>query len=594
MKTERVKTEHVMTKERAFIEPSPESTVGDLLERAARSFPARGIAIFDGRGRRHERRTYPEILRAAKQAAGRWAAFGVLPGDRILISQPTSWVLLEAWLGASLRGALPVAVAPGAALGGGRAHIEKVAGLLDRLDARRILVGDGFAREASEMAQQLEQQRQDQASARIRRAVDVALTASSFEQVAPARSESPPAAPEETAFLQLTSGSTGLPRAVRISHRAALHNARANDRVIGVPHGAPTHQWADSMVSWLPLHHDMGLIGCLFLSIYAGHDLWLFQGTTFLARPQLWLQHLGTHGTSFAPAPNFGYQLCLERLSEKDRQGLDLSGWRDAMTGAEMVRPETVRDFCEVFGRHGFRPETFRPCYGLAEATLSVSFDQRGSGLRTRPLPTSAGDTESGEIASVGEPIEETEIRTLLPDGRVAGAGEIGEILVRGPSVFSGYWNDQQATAESLQDGWLRTGDLGFLHGGELYITGRLKDILIIRGHNLMPHEIEWQAEAVVEGGGALRSGAFSITRGAAGEEAVVVVETTHKDPEKLADMAGEIRRRVGSSLSLVLADVGFVRRGKIPKTTSGKVQRRQLRELYRHGELDLIGRFES
>ncbi len=142
------------------------------------------------------------------------------------------------------------------------------------------------------------------------------------------------------------------------------------------------------MVSWLPLHHDMGLIGCLFLSIFAGHDLWLFQGSTFLARPRLWLEHLGAHGTAFAPAPNFGYQLCLERLGRRGpRRGLDLSRWSDAMSGAEMVRPETVAGFGAAFAAAGFRPETFRPCYGLAEATLALTFDQEGRGARTLPLP---------------------------------------------------------------------------------------------------------------------------------------------------------------------------------------------------------------
>lgn len=559
----------------------PGFTVTSLLDRAARAFPDRGIAIFDGRGRRHERRTYAEVRAAAERAAGRWAALGVEPGDRVLISQPTSWLWLDAWLGAILRGALPVAVAPGAALGGGQAHIEKLDGLVERLGARFAVVGDGFRAEAEALG--------------ARHALAAALDRDQLEGTAPEPFERPEAGPDDLAFLQLTSGSTGLPRAVMISHRSALHNAWANDRAIGMPHGAPTHAWADSMVSWLPLHHDMGLIGCLFLSIYAGLDLWLFQGTTFLARPRLWLEHLGSHGTAFAPAPNFGYQLCLERLSEKDRQGLDLSSWRDAMTGAEMVRPETVRGFCETFGPHGFRPEAFRPCYGLAEGTLAVTFDQQGKGMRTLPMPESAmAGQDLAEVVCVGSAVDDTRIAIAAPDGRTLAEGEIGEIRVAGPGIFSGYWNDPEATAEGLRDGWLCTGDLGFLHQGELYVTGRLKDILVIRGHNLMPHEIEWQAEAVTSGGGALRSGAFSVARGTAGEEAVVVVETTDKDPDRLADVAREIRGRVGKSLSLTLADVAFVRRGKIPKTTSGKVQRRQLRQAYLDGELDLLATFDT
>jgi fatty-acyl-CoA synthase len=544
-----------------------------LLERAALHFPERGIAIFDGRGRGHERRTYPELLRSAQAAAGKWAVLGVKPGERVLVALPSSWAWLEAWLGASLLGALPVAVAPGAALGAGLAHLQKVDALLERLGARHVLAGDGFRREAE--------------AAGLARAAGAALGFAELSGLAPASFAAPPVEAEATAFLQLTSGSTGLPRAVEIPHRAAVHNAWANDRAIGAPHGRPTHQYADSMVSWLPLHHDMGLIGCLFLSIFAGHDLWLFQGSTFLARPRLWLEHLGSHGTAFAPAPNFGYQLCLERLSAEDRRGLDLSRWSDAMSGAEMVRPETVRGFEQAFGASGFRPETFRPCYGLAEATLALTFDQEGRGARTLPLPGGAGaGLALSEVICCGSPIDDTTIEIRGPGGAALPAGEIGEVCASGPGIFKGYWNDPEASAEGLREGFLHTGDLGFLQDGELYITGRLKDILILRGHNLMPHEIEWIAEEVVGGGGALRSGAFSVARGSQGEEAVLVVETTERDPAKLADLAGAIRGKIGSTLSLTLSDVKFVRRGKIPKTTSGKVQRRQLRALYLEGAL--------
>ncbi|MEM9596350.1 MAG: AMP-binding protein [Acidobacteriota bacterium] len=570
---------------RDFPEIDPEARLADLLERAARHFPSRGVAVFDGRGRRRERRTYPEVLAAARRASGRWSALGVRPGDRVLIGLPTSWSWLDAWLGAVLLGALPVAVAPGAAMGAARAQLEKVDGLVERLGVRFALVGDAFRGEAE--------------AAGLRRASEAALGVGELEGTTPdplkgASEQRTRSASEDVAFLQLTSGSTGVPRAVMISHRAALHNAWANDRAIGVPHGAPTHRWADSMVSWLPLHHDMGLVGCLFLSIYAGLDLWLFQGTTFLARPRLWLEHLGLHGTAFAPAPNFGYQLCLERLTEKDREGLDLSSWHDAMTGAEMIRPETVAGFCETFAPYGFRPEAFRPCFGLAEGTLAVTFDGKGRGMRTLPMPESAGEGQAlGEVVCVGEAIDDTVVRVCGPDGRPLPDGEIGEVRVQGPGVFLGYWNDPGATAEGLQDGWLCTGDLGFLHRGELYLTGRLKDILILRGHNLMPHEIEWQAEAVTGGGGGLRSGAFSVARGTAGEEAVLVVETTAKGPGVLASMAGDIRNRVGRTLSILLSDIVFVRRGRIPKTTSGKVQRRQLRDQYLSGSLDALARFE-
>ena len=557
--------------------PDPPTTVPGALERAAQYFPHRGVAIFDSRGRRHERRTYPDVLDSVRQAAGRWIALGLEPGDRVLVAQPTSWAWFEAWMGALFVGALPVAMARGSAMGAAEAHQQKVESVVARLGAKHAVVSDGFRRTV-------------QASGLAPQTAEVAITPEELAGLAPKKVPVVSVEPEEIAFLQLTSGSTGTPRAVRIPHRAALHNSHANDVAIGHPHGAPTHQWADSMVSWLPLNHDMGLVGCLLLSMYGGFDLWLFEPGSFLARPRIWLEHLGAHGTAFTPAPNFGYQLCLERMTPEQRKGLDLSFWHDAMTGAEMIRPETVAGFCEAFEPYGFRPEAFRPCYGLAEGTLAVTFDHQGNGVRTRPLPKSAASGMGlDEVVCVGQPIVDTEVRITTPTGRVLPEGEIGEIRVAGPSIFAGYYNDPESTAECLIDDWLVTGDLGFLHRGELYITGRVKDLIIVRGHNLMPHEIEWVAEGVTGGGGALRSGAFAVARGAQGEEAVLVVEAETRDRDKLEELGEEIKRRVGRTLSLPLADLVFVRRGRIPKTTSGKVQRRQLRELYLRGEIERL-----
>ncbi|MCP3958704.1 MAG: fatty acyl-AMP ligase [bacterium] len=557
--------------------PEPPSTLPEAFERAAAHFPERGIAVFDSRGRASERRTYPEVLASVRRAAGRWAALGVRPGDRVLVCLPTSWPWFESWLGAMFQGVLPVAVAPGAAFGAAEAQIRKVEGLVERLDASRTVVTPGFRRDAER--------------AGARRTTEVAITFEELSGLAPEGSTDRRPEPAEIAFLQLTSGSTGQPRAVAIPHRAAIHNAIASAQAIGAPHGAPAHEWAESMVSWLPLNHDMGLVGAVFQSLCAGLDLVLLPPGVFLARPRKWLENLGQHGVTYAPAPNFGYQLCVERLAAEAREGLDLSSWRAAMTGAEMVRPETVAAFCEAFGPHGFRPETFRPCYGLAEGTLAVTFDLEGQGVRTRPLPAGAEDAGTGlsEVVCVGSPVADTEVRVTRPDGRALAEGEIGEVEAKGPGIFAGYYNDPAATAETLADGWLSTGDLGFFHRGELYISGRLKDLLIVRGTNLMPHEIEWLAESVTGGGGALRTGAFSVARGAAGEEPVVVVEVTERDPEKLGEIGHEIRSHIGRALSLPVADLVFVRRGKIPKTTSGKVQRRALREQYLNGEIERL-----
>jgi acyl-CoA synthetase (AMP-forming)/AMP-acid ligase II len=305
----------------------------------------------------------------------------------------------------------------------------------------------------------------------------------------------------------------------------------------------------------------------------------------------LWLRELATNGLSFAPAPNFGYQLCVERIKPNQLEGADLSNFRAALTGAEMVRRETAEAFVEAFAPFGFTPESFVPCYGLAEATLAVTFDQEGQGVRTLPAP--AG-TDAGfgmaEVVSVGRPIRDTRVEIVAPDRRRLGGDAVGEVCIKGPGVFAGYYGDAEATAESLSEGWYHTGDLGFLHDGELYLTGRIKDVLIVRGHNLMPDEIERLADAVTGGGGLMRSAAFSVARGAAGEEPVLVVEAGPDDAEHLATIAREIKIEVGRALGLPLADVVFVRRGRIPRTTSGKMQRAEVRKQYIEGTLEVIG----
>ncbi len=560
--------------------PSSLSTNGSLsgiLIRAATQTPSRGIAVFDHRGKNHERRTYPEVLAAARRSAARLASLGIEPGDRVLVCLPASWAWLDTWLGLVFRGAFPVALAPSGAMSATDAHIQKVEGLCERLDVKRLIGDVSLRQEALRLG--------------ARRTAAAVLLPAEIEQVRAETelSEARPD-PETAAFLQLTSGSTGRPRAVVIPHRAVLHHLTAIHDALCAPQGMPVTQWAEHQVSWLPLYHDLGLIGCLLFSIAYGMDLWLMRHETFLARPRLWLENIGIHGSAISPAPNFAYQACVERVGPQELAQANLGYWKAAMSGAEMIRPETCAAFTRTFASKGFSPQAFRPCYGLAEATLAVTFDRKGQGVRTLPMPKE-GDAGFGlsAVVSTGAPVLDTQVRIETPDGNARASGAIGAVCVRGPGVFSGYFNDPEATAESLQQGWLRTGDLGFLQEGELYLTGRTKDLLIVHGHNLAPHEIEWLAESVTGGGGTVRCGAFSVARGVEGEQAVLVLEAGERDGAALQELEREIRQRIGRTLALPLADVAFVRRGQIPKTTSGKVQRAELRKRYLEGKLERL-----
>jgi acyl-CoA synthetase (AMP-forming)/AMP-acid ligase II len=505
------------------------------------------------------------------------SALGVEPGRPALVALPTSWEWMEAWFGLLMLGALPVASSGAGAMAASGAQFDKVDKVMAKIGAQAVIATEAFREQAIEQGFEFTD--------------PGVVTVEELRSTTPARAvETARSDGDDLAFLQLTSGSTGLPRAVMISHRAAIHNPIASVEAIGAPHGAPADDWADAMVSWLPMYHDMGLIGCLMLPILTGLDTWLLRPPTFLARPKLWLEHLGSHGTTFAPAPNFGFQLCVERIRPEQLEGVDLSSWRAALTGAEMIRPETIDAFIETFSPHGFQPTSFQPCYGLAEGTLAVTFDLRGEGVRTLPAPAGA-DTGFGmsRVVSTGTPIRDTQVRIVAPDGSELGEHAIGEVAIKGPGVFSGYYKDPEATAESLADGWFATGDLGFLAEGELYLTGRTKDLLIVHGHNIMPDEIERLADGVTGGGGMLRSAAFSVARGAAGEEAVVVVEVDGRDPDRLPEIEREIRIQIGRSMGLPLADLVFVRRGRIPRTTSGKMQRGELRQKYLDGSLERL-----
>ncbi|MCH7666668.1 MAG: AMP-binding protein [Acidobacteria bacterium] len=566
----------------------------EALAAAARESPASGLTIFDRRGRAVGRRTFAEVLESAKQAAARLAAKGIRSGDRVVVALPTSFDWFDIWLGAIHLGALPVATAPGAVVGASRIQLAKLIGVIAKLDAKLIVSTESLAKKLAD-----EPVSPASSSSPGYPVLDTPLpacmTPSAIADMNPASGfEIARAFPENTAFLQLTSGSTGFPRAVQVTHGGAIHNALALDAGVAAPHARDSSGFIDHWASWVPLHHDMGLISNLTLML-KGVDLHLMPSEAFLGRPRLWLEMLASGGRTVATAPNFGYQLCVDRIGNAELEGLDLSNWQVAFSAAEMIRPETVSSFLEKFGRCGFKPENYRPGYGLAEATLVVAIDDTGGVPRTLPVPQGAGFQNAAggfglsEVFCVGGPVLDTRLEITAPDGSALPEGQVGEVRASGPGIFTGYYNDPEATAETLVDGWLRTGDLGFLDSGELYLTGRLKDLLIIRGENLMPHELEWLAESTSGGGGLERAAAFSVTHGtdgARGEQIILVLEVSHKDPAKLEALSRDLRVAVGHEFGLTLADVVLVKRGLLPKTTSGKVQRGVIRDRYLTGDL--------
>ncbi|RFU83411.1 non-ribosomal peptide synthetase, partial [Streptomyces triticagri] len=401
------------------------------------------------------------------------------------------------------------------------------------------------------------------------------------------------------AFLQYTSGSTGAPKGVMLRHGNLIENSR----VIATANGSSP----DSVgVSWLPPYHDMGLIGGILQPVYSGFPCVLMAPMAFIRQPLRWLDAISRHGGTMSAAPDFAYAECVRRITEEQRAGLDLSSWQHAMVGAEPVRRRTLDDFARVFGPHGFRRTSFHPCYGLAEATLFVT------GGKPVPEPSVVSLTEHGVVADDGSLAAEDGV-TLIGCGTVQGDdhvvvvdteslrpvadGEVGEIWVSGPSVAQGYWGRPEQTeltfaaqpAEPDGRSYLRTGDLGFRHAGELYVTGRIKDLIVVRGRNHYPQDIEYTAELSHELLVPNRAAAFGLDDGD-GERVALVHEVSRQFREEDTDeVLAAVRSAVSVEHGLALADIALVKMGSLPRTSSGKIRRRATRERFLAGEFKVL-----
>jgi acyl-CoA synthetase (AMP-forming)/AMP-acid ligase II len=403
---------------------------------------------------------------------------------------------------------------------------------------------------------------------------------------------------ESPALLQYTSGSTSAPRGVMLSHGNLLHNSGFICRRFG-------HHAASRGVIWLPPYHDMGLIGGILQPVYAGFPCVLMSPTTFVARPLRWLRAVTKYRGTTSGGPNFAYDLCLKRIAPEQCEGLDLSSWDLAFNGAEPVRPDTLERFARFFAPWGFRAESFYPCYGLAEGTLAVTGGQKGTVFSAPPFAAEALQegraraAENGDgtrLVNCGRPDDEQEVHVVDPEQLTEVAqGRVGEIWVRGPSVARGYWNRPDENALTFgarltgsSGTFLRTGDLGFIHEGGLYVTGRLKDILIVRGRNYYPHDVErasWESHSALR---PFSAAAFTVAIGDA-DRLVVVQEVDGDAAGDPDDMLMAIRRSVADAVDLQVHTIVLVGPRGVPITPSGKVQRSACRRLFLDRQLEAI-----
>jgi 8-amino-7-oxononanoate synthase len=415
----------------------------------------------------------------------------------------------------------------------------------------------------------------------------------------------PRLSPDRIALLQYTSGSTARPKGVTLTHGNLIRNCGMIARCFGLKR-------SDLGVSWLPAYHDMGLVGGILVPWFGGKPGILFSPPAFFANPKLWLQTISEHGARVSGGPDSAYQWCVDRLSEADVAGLDLSRWDVAFTGSEPVRLETIEAFSRKFAPAGFRRDAFFPCYGMAEATLLVTGGPRGriatlaveaaSLGRHRVVPCATDSPQSKLLVASGEVLEGVQVRVVDPETLTPLAEDsVGELWVRSPGVGTGYWHQDEATratfGATLPDDpgpWLRTGDLGFLREGQLFVTGRCKDLLILRGVNHYPHDLEATCEAAA-GDAVLRGGvaAFAIERNGR-EELALLAEAGRRPPGGHATTPEVLRRALLDAHDLAPSVILLVKPGSIPRTSSGKLQRHACRRLVEEGALEPVATWSA
>jgi 1-acyl-sn-glycerol-3-phosphate acyltransferase len=551
------------------------STLVDVLRGYGEAVPDRVHVRILGETGVEDELSYGSLNREAARAAAGLLDHGLAPGDKIAIMLPTGRSYFVIFMGALMAGAVPVPIYPPARLSQLAEHLRRQHRILTNAQATSLVT----VPEAVGLGRHLR--------SRVATLRDVLVPGDldAPDGVLPAVQA------KDTALLQYTSGSTGHPKGVVLTHDELLTNIRAMGR-------AEAASPSDVFVSWLPLYHDMGLIGAWLSSLYFGVPLAVMPPQMFLSRPSRWLRAIGEQRGTISAGPNFAYELCLRKIGDAELQGLDLSSWRLAFNGAEPVRADTIERFTARFGPYGLCSEAITPVYGLAEACVGLTFPPlsrgpmvdrvvRESFLRSgRAVRAGTRDRSAVRFVACGRPLPGYRLRVVGETGEELADRREGRIEFQGPSATSGYYRNPAATRALFHDGWLDTGDLGYLAGGELYVTGRVKDIIIRAGRNVHPEEIE----VLVGGIDGVRAGCVAVFAAPdpdiGTERLVVLAETRQADESARAALRRPIIGAVVDLLGAAPDDIVLTAPHTVPKTSSGKVSRAAARDMYRRGTI--------
>lgn len=564
------------------------NTLADVLAHHARTSPDHPFVRVLGQGRVQSARTYAE----AWERASRWAALlgdrGVRPGDAVILALPNSVDFVDAYFGALLAQAVPAPIAPLRAAAGDDSQASLLAARARFVDARALIVPS---------ADSVEDPGGRSGTIPALPQLD---SIDGFSILTPGhlppsdRTLRPTGSADDLALIQFTSGTSGDPKAVRLTHAALLAQIRGLSQTLQLVDRA--QDWG---LSWLPLHHDMGLIGFLLTPAFHGGLVYLMPAEDFILRPGVWLKAITDFKPTIAGAPPSAFALCSKRVKDSEIGQYDLSSVRVALVGAEMISERALREFAEKFRPAGFRWASLMPTYGLAENSLAVTMPPLNRGpifdSVDRPVPPT-GERASPDgsppecrrrlFVSVGVPLPGTEVAVFGEHGEALPERQIGEIVVRSPSLMRGYHRQEAATHEALRDGWLHTGDMGYRADGELYVTGRKKEVIIVGGRNVYPDDVEAVAGVVpgVRAGRAVAVGCEDPQR--ATEKLVVIVETALTEAAERDDLRLRLRRALARS-GHPAGDVVLARPKAIRSTPSGKLKRLECKARYLAGEFD-------